>query len=225
MPAYCVLGMHRSGTSCVAGTLEEAGVHLGGTGHASESNARGDREDPVIVRLHREVLRSSGGTWHSPPRQVRWEDRHRAWRDDIIREREGRPAWGFKDPRTLLTLEGWLEALPDLRIAGVFRHPRAVARSIAARDGFSMRKGLRLWTLYNERLLLHAQARRFPLISFDLEEEDFRERLSLLLAKLGLETPGGLRFFEAGLRNEDSEGPAIPRRASELHAALVEMAL
>jgi hypothetical protein len=220
MPVYCVLGMHRSGTSCLAGTLEEAGVHMGEVARAGFANARGDREDPAVLGLHKDLLRESGGTWHSPPRRVRWHERHRERRDEIIREREGRPSWGFKDPRTLLALEGWLEALPDLRLVGVLRHPAAVARSLERRDGFSLRKGLRLWTLYNERLLHHARERRFPVISFDLEPDPFREQLSRLLAAIELPRVDGLRFFDPGLRHEEGAGLSVPRSAATLHADL-----
>jgi len=41
--------------------------------------------------------------------------------------------WGFKDPRTLLTLDGWLEALPEVSLAATFRHPLSVAGSLQER--------------------------------------------------------------------------------------------
>lgn len=37
--------------------------------------------------------------------------------------------WGFKDPRTLLTLPFWEQGLADQRLVGTFRHPHAAAGS------------------------------------------------------------------------------------------------
>ena len=40
----CVLGMHRSGTSCLAGSLEQQGLFLGETNTRGPFNLRGNRE-------------------------------------------------------------------------------------------------------------------------------------------------------------------------------------
>lgn len=39
-----ILGMHRSGTSCLAGSLQEAGLYLGEVNTAAPHNAKGNRE-------------------------------------------------------------------------------------------------------------------------------------------------------------------------------------
>src|SRR5437588_7405424 len=132
--AICILGMHRSGTSCLAGTLEEAGVFLGEILRRSRYNAKGNREHPRIMALHNHIFRANGGSWDSPPECMCWSPAHELKRDKIIQDFQGKSPWGFKDPRTLYTLDGWLRALPKLTLVGVVRHPLAVAQSLQHRN-------------------------------------------------------------------------------------------
>ena len=104
-----VLGMHRSGTSCLAGTLMECGVDFGEVSRKNNFNLKGNNENQQIMDLHEQLLADSGGSWKAPPAQVRWDTAHRQRRDAIIAQFRAKHAarWGFKDPRTLLALDGW----------------------------------------------------------------------------------------------------------------------
>jgi len=102
----CVLGMHRRGTRCLTGTLEEAGVFLGPISRKNDYNPKGNYENSKIMALHDDLLLTNGGSWDSPPRHVIWSERHKTIRDEIISDYEGTACWGFKDPRTLFSLEG-----------------------------------------------------------------------------------------------------------------------
>lgn len=219
-----VLGMHRSGTSCLAGCLEEAGLALGQVNRRAPHNRKGNRESPRIMALHDDLLADNGGSWDDPPDEVAWSDEHRRRRDEIIDAYEGFPAWGFKDPRTLLALEGWLEALPDLRCVGSFRDPRRVAASLTKRDGSSSDSWLRLWTHYNRLLLHHHERLQFELISFDLPPASYRARVTGLAEKLGLEPPAeGFGFFEPRLRSARGRARlALPPEVSELYERLLQ---
>jgi hypothetical protein len=101
----------------------------------------------------------------------------RVVRDLFIESRHGRPLRGFKDPRLLLCLEGWRQALPSLEPVGVFRHPAAVARSLLERDGVGLDKGVALWS-------------HFLLIGFEADATLVRQSLVELLQQL--ELPGAL---------------------------------
>jgi len=199
----CVLGMHRSGTSCLAGTLQQAGVSLGEVFTRNRFNAKGNREHARIRQLHQHLLLDNGGHWYRPPDRVLWHDHHRAERDAIIRTFAGHPCWGFKDPRSLLTLDGWLEALPDMQLAGIVRHPYAVAVSLNARpNGPTLEEGLALWAVYNRRLLERYRRSPFPIVSFDLPDDLFRDKLASMASALGLAVAAGqLDFFEPQLRH------------------------
>jgi len=63
--AIIVLGMHRSGTSAVAGTLTK----LGGRSPknlmpATKGNARGYFESVPLMQFHEQLLQSAGSAWN-----------------------------------------------------------------------------------------------------------------------------------------------------------------
>ncbi len=63
-----VLGMHKSGTSLVAGALKKAGVNMGDNLLGRHwSNPLGHFEDMDFFRLNRKILREVGGGWDNPP--------------------------------------------------------------------------------------------------------------------------------------------------------------
>ncbi len=207
VPGRCVLilGMHRSGTSMLAGTLRHAGVDLGRVYDTPfDLNPTGLQEPEALIFMHEHLLEASGGAWHDPPVRVRWGKLHRAVRDLFIESRAGRPLWGFKEPRTLLVAEGWIEALPDWTAVGIFRHPAEVAASLAARNGFDLDKGFALWCAYNRRLLALRRAHGFPVIEFTADGAAMQAALASALAQLGL-APGSAAAFHDG---------AIPRHAA-----------
>lgn len=64
----CVLGMHRSGTSALAGALNLVGVNFGSNlmpAQASE-NPKGYWEHLDIVRTHDDVFTLFGASWDDP---------------------------------------------------------------------------------------------------------------------------------------------------------------
>lgn len=222
----CVLGMHRSGTSCLAGTLAEAGLFLGEVSRKNPHNLKGNHENSKIMALHEDLLLANQGSWDSPPRQVTWSEQHKIIRDEIIKDYEGVAYWGFKDPRLLLTLDGWLEALPPVTMAGVYRHPLLVAQSLQARDKFSIERGIDLWVYYNKKLLSYYHTYKFPIISFDTAENIFRRKLSQLLWQLDLPMlPETLNFFDPALRNTTIKPVQLPEHVSRLYETLNETAL
>ncbi len=63
-----ILGMHRSGTSALAGSLQAAGLELGDVRTEGETfNQKGNREPSELIALHEDVLITNGGAWHLPP--------------------------------------------------------------------------------------------------------------------------------------------------------------
>src|SRR6476646_1918634 len=91
--AIVVLGMHRSGTSCLAGMLAAGALASAGEAVRNWDNARGHHEMLDVVRLDEAVLAHSGGHWLSAPTAVRWTDEHARARDRLLEARVvGRPA-------------------------------------------------------------------------------------------------------------------------------------
>jgi SAM-dependent methyltransferase len=227
LPAILILGMHRSGTSCLAGSLQEAGLYLGEVNTAAPHNAKGNRESRAIMELHDDLLRANGGAWDAPPEPVVWPAEYQARRDAIIATYPTDQIWGFKDPRTLLTLEGWLEALPSVRFVGTFRHPLAVAASLQARNGFAVEHSLALWEAYNRLLLDYQRRFGFPILCFDWLPEHYHQCLRKITPRLGLTVPEtGLTFFEAALRRNPAalDDGHLPPSVAALHRALHKVA-
>lgn len=167
MAAIVVLGMHRSGTSCLAGMLSAAGLASAGEAVRNWDNARGHHEMLDVVRLNESVLAHSGGHWLSPPASVRFTDEHARERDRILRARvDGLPAL-LKDPRTLLTLPFWRASTAPLHVIGIVRHPLAVARSLESWRATPLEQGVALWTAHNRALEADRRAHRYPLIDFE----------------------------------------------------------
>lgn len=228
--AILVLGMHRSGTSCLAGSLQRRGLFLGEVQERNPHNARGNRESRRIMELNDAVLAHSGGAWDRPPARLSWSAAHAAERERIVDSlQSGSRPWGFKDPRTLLVLPFWLEDIRRPALVGAFRHPVQVACSLYRRSRMPADQAHALWFEYNRRLLDMHRSQRFPLVSFDLDDADYSIEVDRAACQLGLGAldPPGSDFFEPGLRGGVRDQDEVLEPAMEVmqvYGALVESA-
>ena len=224
----CVIGMHRSGTSCLIGSLQNGGLALGEHSTWDLHNTRGNRENPAVVNFHEGLLEDHRASWDRPPRRLHFNGRHRQEAARIIGEFSGYPCWGFKDPRTTLALPLWRELIPGLQIIGIFRHPLAVAASLQKRDspnGISTAKGLSLWYHYNDILYREYRRQAFPLLSFDWDEEYFHLRLNEVHQSFNLRPLGpGQRFYNAELQHFSGGRERLPWRVGRLYRKLQTLA-
>jgi O-antigen biosynthesis protein len=155
--ALIVLGMHRSGTSALAGMLSHLGVAFGPRLlPPSPDNPRGYWEHADIVALHHQLLADVGYGWDDlrplPPGFFASEAACRARRQlaaILTRDFSGAALWGVKDPRLCRLVPLWLPLFDEMaampRFILALRHPRDVAASLAARDGLAVERGLLLW--------------------------------------------------------------------------------
>lgn len=203
--AIIILGMHRSGTSCLAGALEEAGLNLGNVDRKKHTNPKGNRENLDIMHLNNDVLEDNGASWNTPPESTcTWSADNCAARDALIASYAQDTIWGFKDPRTVLVFDGWRQALPEAQLIATYRHPTAVAQSLNTRNGFPIEDGIALWTEYNTRLLKIIEGQNVPLVCFDWPTERYNTALRQIAAQIGLpKTNGTIGFFENDLRKSE----------------------
>jgi hypothetical protein len=185
-----VLGMHRSGTSLVARVLNLLGVYLGADDHlmpADEYNPRGFWEHQAITELNEEVLARLGGSWREPPKQPpgwersdEFEDLRARAVDIVSNEFSDRAVWGWKDPRTCLTLPFWRYLVPRLRFVLCLRNPVDVAHSLEHTMPF--RHGVDLWTTYVRASLISVANEPHQVSVFyeDLMNDPERETTRLL---------------------------------------------
>jgi hypothetical protein len=198
-----VLGMHRSGTSAIAGMLADHGLEFGRVRERNRFNPRGNREIPELNELHEAVLQRSGGSWWRPPAEVRVRAADLRRRNGILATIPGERI-AVKDPRMLVCEELWGD-LP-LKPIGVIRNPVAVRNSLAHRAGERPHKHPRLsagewedvWITYNRALLAEHRRRPFPLVDFDRADE-LEDRVAEALEFWGLERGGSSGFLDRGL--------------------------
>ncbi len=158
--AILVLGMHRSGTSALAGVLQILGVNLGNRlMPAGPDNPKGFWEHQDAVSINDELLQDLGYAWNDPrPLPENWVSgraAHRARkkiRALLDREFSGSALWGLKDPRMSRCAPVWLEVLRErgvqTSVIVVIRHPDEVSASLRHRDGESLALGRALWMRY-----------------------------------------------------------------------------
>lgn len=195
----CVLGMHRSGTSLVAGILKELGVALGPEDEflpPNENNQRGYRELAELVEINDQILTRFGGSWDNPPElPVGWADskelaplRDRATRALGARFAGSAP-WAWKDPRNCVTLPFWQLLVPGLRYVVCVRNPVDVADSLRSREGEGRPwpEHVAEWLRHTALALVHTAGRPRTLVHFEHFFQDPEQRVRRLARFLGVE--------------------------------------
>ncbi|MEP6915836.1 MAG: hypothetical protein ABJC89_09315 [Acidobacteriota bacterium] len=200
----CTLGMHRSGTSLVARMLSLLGVALGPDERvvtAGDDNPKGYWEHRRIVDLNDEILAAFGGRWDQPPefppswpRDARLADlRARAGRllaEDFAAE----PLWGWKDPRTCLTLPFWQDLAGPMQYVVCVRNPCAVVASLTRRNAMSGERAERLWLAHAQAAIAQTSGRPRMFVGYEEILEDWEQALRRMAAFIGhperAEAPG-----------------------------------
>jgi hypothetical protein len=154
---FLVLGMHRSGTSTVAGVLTKLGISPPTTlMPPNQHNERGYFESIRLMHLHDELLASAGTTWND------WRQFNSTWygtaiaesfkkrAENFLREEFGdHPAFVLKDPRCCRFAPFWFEVFERCRVVPrvviPIRSPLEVALSLRRRENFPLNMGILLW--------------------------------------------------------------------------------
>lgn len=159
---FIVLGMHRSATSLTAKGLHDAGVYMGDKLlGANKSQPTGHYENLDFLELNRWILKQAGGSWDDPPAHG---DILRVGAEIQIKElikKHERSLWGWKDPRTVLTLDLYWPHLTNPHLVINFRQPIDVAKSLYIRNGMPLSEGVALTKEYNRRLKLIVERRGY----------------------------------------------------------------
>lgn len=157
MKVIVVAGMHRSGTSLVARTLNLLGADLGPSSSllpAAPDNPSGFWEHRDVKELNDRLLASLGGTWDAPPPlPAGWQDSRdlnpvRSLAAAIVAQFSDSDVVCWKDPRFSLTLPFWRTVIPVDVVVLCLRSPRDVARSLAIWNGLAEEDSADLWLRY-----------------------------------------------------------------------------
>lgn len=155
--AFVVLGMHRSGTSSVAGALARLGPKPPLTLlEPSEDNPRGFWESPHVVEVNDQLLQAGGSYWRdwqsfrSDGIAADFEAAIQAKISNLLSVEFGdAPEIVLKDPRLCRLFRYWERPLEAAGYRAVFllplRFPFEVAASLIHRNGMSKAECLLLW--------------------------------------------------------------------------------
>jgi hypothetical protein len=160
-----VTGMHRSGTSAVAGLLHNNGIVMGENKNfkprPKPQNPKGFYENVRFRNINDAILQTRGYNVKSyrldiPQFKTVDFSLFRSMRNILEKYDKQYDNWGFKDPRTCITLKFWIAAMKaaDLKfkVLIVSRPFEEIAASLSKRGNCNKKKGNRLAALYFKRL-------------------------------------------------------------------------
>ena len=166
-----ILGMHRSGTSAIAGMLSMRGLHLGSVDSLlppKPDNTLGFFERIDVMQANDLLMRFQNITWDSKTHKYD-ADRSLTIELNATNFSPGLNALRFfkhptnhpflmKDPRLSITLKVWLRLLGTKpAVLFTYRHPLEVALSLHRRENHTIDKSLRLWYVYNRRAIQQSE--------------------------------------------------------------------
>tara|TARA_Y100000817_G_scaffold151475_1_gene118435 strand:- start:29 stop:763 length:735 start_codon:yes stop_codon:yes gene_type:complete len=179
-----VLGMHRSGTSAIAGILHLNKIIMGSKDNFKPKplpqNPKGFYENYDFRKINDKILNDVNYKVKSlnynipiplPRKKIESKMEYL-----IKKQIEQYSYWGWKDPRTCLTLDHWLNIIlkykkkDDIKIIFTIRDPLAVANSLKKRDGLDIHSGLKLWRVYNQRALNFVNSYKISTFYFFYEQ-------------------------------------------------------
>lgn len=155
-----VLGMHRSGTSALAGMLHTGGIFMGEKLLRGDwSNPKGHFEDLAVQHINKDIFRSWGMKWDRILTNFNYNSVGPILIDRIkdlyLSYKNKYKIWGWKDPRMVFTFGTWYDVInnEDLRIIHVLRKPNSIASSLKKRNGIPVKVGIELTKIYNSQIM------------------------------------------------------------------------
>ena len=243
-----ILGMHRSGTSVLAGTCGLLGAYMGGEMMAArQDNVMGFWEHDEIVRIHDELLGRLGFAWDDvralPDKWWTYDvirPQRQALLEVLRRDFSASPLGCVKDPRLCRLLPLWQDLLQELGWKPCYliatRDPAEIYASLKSRNGFAAEKS----ALLTLRYLLDAEAasRGGPraFVDYAAVLADWRAALKPAWSGLGLTWPPAdarldaeaARFIHKELRHhvaqDTAQAGAMARLSLDVYNALVAAA-
>ena len=148
-----VLGMHRSGTSALTGTLSLLDVYLGSKlMKGSFANEKGYFENDELFSVNEALLAECHSSWYDifysedKLEKIKNIDELKAV---IKKEFEYSRIFAIKDPRLAFLFPIYKKILEefdiDIKVVLPYRNPMEVANSLHTRDNLSLEKGMLLW--------------------------------------------------------------------------------
>ena len=151
-----ILGMHRSGTSALTGTLGLLDIDLGNDlMQADGGNEKGYFENQNFYTINEDLLSQINSSWEdvffdeSKLDNIKDTDKLK----QLLKEEfESSSIFAIKDPRLAYLFPVYEKVLKelnvDIKIIIPYRNPIEVASSLESRNKFSLEKGMLLWSYH-----------------------------------------------------------------------------
>lgn len=182
-----IVGMHRSGTSCLTGMLSELGFYCGSKTNQfapDKNNKTGYFEDKSIIDCNETLLEmeykvfvNNNNIYSDISQYTRYKYGwiYGPWTslfdytlenekllintaiDDFIVDMKNDDILTIKDPRLSLNLQRWEKYLNIKAAIVIVRHPEDVILSLHRRDGLSPRLATDMYYLYNHQAFKSVQ--------------------------------------------------------------------
>jgi hypothetical protein len=234
--AILVLGMHRSGTSAVAGVLSLLGATTPATMlPAAVDNPSGFWEATSLLGVNDWILNENGAVWYDCLEfdANALDARTRAIALTMVMlcmraEFGAAPLKLVKDPRLCLLLDLWLPALSAIgtspAVVLVLRSPDEVAQSLEAREHIPRGISDALWLRYMLDAEYATRSCRRHVMAYEDLVHDWRRVLTWTGQRMAITWPVGLneaaprldRFLSVGLRHFYSGPWRTPPAATPL---------
>ncbi len=223
-----VLGMHRSGTSCLTGMLSNYGLYMGKVLRKSAKHNQKGHQEGSATNINERLLSLNNASWYIP-KKLEYTPLSQQYAIERFRiemllntQRSGGHCWGIKDPRMLFCLSAW--AKPNTLFIGTFRHPHNVVSSLQARHQDQLVINWQeLWFEYNYQLVSLYRKRPFPIVNFDWEPTRYKAVVKNVAQWLSLENQDE-DFFENNLKHHQFTGEIQEVKYKNLYADLVGIA-
>ncbi|MBD3362749.1 glycosyltransferase [Candidatus Dojkabacteria bacterium] len=225
-----ILGMHRSGTSAVAGTLRILGCDLGESLFPPTfDNEKGNFENVDVHKINEQILKELKSrysdvqlfpkNWWEKKELQKYKNNIETFLKQNFRNTR---LWCIKDPRLCILLPIWESVFQklDLEIKYIYvlRDFREVASSLNNREGFSINKSTLLWLKYNLFGLLYTQKFDRGFITFDKFLQNPYQVLQKVTDELQIKFPSGLsknkdkinEFLNPDLRHQLKKNLKLP---------------
>lgn len=227
--AVVVLGMHRSGTSALAGVFARVGCDLPNMiMPANEFNPKGFYESMKTYGMNDAILSSAGSSWDD------WRAFAPGWAETplaegflergarILRDEYGSsPLFVLKDPRICRLMPFWTRVFEMEEIQPIYvhthRNPIEVAKSLQKREGWPLARGLLLWLRHELEAEVGSRGKRRCFTSYDQLLQDWKRTMTTVQSRTDFIFPGlfgstgsGIEeFLSAGLRSSVETPEAV----------------
>ena len=194
-----VLGMHRSGTSALTGSLSRLGFEFGDNlqGAMANVNEKGFFEDNDVVALNERILITIGRSWASLAPIKETEFLNPLVEELLVeavllveKKMVKFSRLALKDPRLCVLMPFWVRVFAQLHIAPkilvAVRNPVSVVDSLVKRDSFEREKAYYLWLKYVVSSLELSERYDRVFVDYDGFIENQKEGLERISEELSL---------------------------------------